>query len=69
MKTFAVALMAVLFTATTVEAGFSMRPPTSQKHLSAKPARIWETPEQNELEFALEEARGFYHGFQKGLYK
>ena len=34
-----------------------------------QPARVWETPEQNELDYALQGARGFYQGFQKGLYK
>ena len=53
MKAFAVTVMAVLFTAATVEAGLSFRPPTANKILSAKPARVWETEEQNELDFAL----------------
>ena len=33
------------------------------------PAKVWETTEQNELDYVLQGARGFYQGFQKGLYK
>ena len=69
MKAVAVTIMAVLFTAATVEAGFSFRPTTANKILSAQPAKVWETPEQNELDYVLQGARGFYQGFQKGLYK
>ncbi len=64
MKAVTVTIMAVLFTAATVEAGFSFKP-----KLSTHAARVWETPEQNELDFVLQGARGFYQGFQKGLYK
>ena len=69
MKAVAVTIMAVLFTAATVEAGLSFRPPTSHKSLSAMPAKVWETTEQAELDYVLQGARGFYQGFQKGLYK
>ena len=69
MKTVAVTLMAVLFTAATVEAGFSFRKPTPTKYLTTQAPKVWETPEQNELDFVLQGGRGFYQGFQKGLYK
>ena len=69
MKTVAVTLMAVLFTAATVEAGFSFRKPTAHKYLTTQAPKVWETPEQNELDYVLQGGRGFYQGFQKGLYK
>ena len=69
MKTVAVTLMAVLFTAATVEAGFSFRKPTPHKYLTTQAPKVWETPEQNELDYVLQGGRGFYQGFQKGLYK
>ena len=69
MKTVAITLMAVLFAATTVDAGFNLRRPAPQKSLSMQAPKVWETKEQNDLDYTLQGARGFYQGFQKGLYK
>jgi len=71
MKAVAMTIMAVLFAASTVDAGFNLRrsAPQTQIISSSRPFKVYETTEEQSLDYALQGARGFYQGFNKGLYK